>query len=226
MIYGGMCMALDTSRFFTYEDTKNQDIFYRLPDHWWSRHYEYIWASHFVEKGDIVLDAACGLGHPFKYYLADKCKEVYACDMDERILDTNEIIKELEYYIGKENIDQINLPILSIPKFAVSDISNLPYEDAKFDAAFCISVMEHIEDTEVQLRSLQEFKRVLKDDGKLIITVDYPDVDVESFLSLITASGLQLVGDHDFTKPANAITSDYYGRDLWCIRFVLEKISV
>ncbi|MGO4496110.1 class I SAM-dependent methyltransferase [Paenibacillus sp. 2RAB27] len=219
-------MAIDTSRFFTYEDTKNQDIFYRLPDHWWSRHYEYIWASHFVEKSDIVLDAACGLGHPFKYYLADKCKEVYACDMDERILDSNEIIKELEYYIGKENIDQINLPILSIPKFAVSDISNLPYEDAKFDVAFCISVMEHIEDTEVQLRSLQEFKRVLKDDGKLIITVDYPDVDVESFLSLIAASELQLVGDHDFTKPDNAITSDYYGRDLWCIRFVLEKINL
>ncbi|OAS20631.1 class I SAM-dependent methyltransferase [Paenibacillus oryzisoli] len=219
-------MAIETSRFFTYDDTKNQDIFYRLPDHWWSRHYEYIWASHFVKKDDIVLDAACGLGHPFKYYLADKCREVYACDMDERLLDTNEIIKELEYYLGKEHIDQINLPTLSIPKFAVSDISNLPYDDGKFDVVFCISVMEHIEDTEVQLRSLQEFKRVLKDHGKLIITVDYPDVHVEGFLSLIAASGLQLVGDHDFTKPVNAITSDYYGRDLWCIRFVLEKISV
>lgn len=144
--------------------------------------------------------------------------------MDERILDTNEIIKELEYYLGKENIDQINLSTLSIPKFAVSDISNLPYDDAKFDVAFCISVMEHIDDTEVQLRSLQELKRFLKNDGKLIITVDYPDVNIDSFLSLIAASGLQSVGDHDFTKPVNAITSDYYGRDLWCIRFVLENI--
>ncbi|MDR6552083.1 SAM-dependent methyltransferase [Paenibacillus qinlingensis] len=214
------------SRFFTYEDTKNQDIFYSLPNHWWSRHYEYIWAAHFVEKDHVVLDAACGLGHPFKYYLVDKCKEVYACDMDERILDRDEIIKELEYYVGKANIDQINLSTLSKPNITIADISKLPYEDAKFDVAFCISVMEHIEDMSVQLRALEEFKRVLKDGGKLIITVDYPDVHVEKFLSLIDEAGLQLAGDHDFTKPANAITSDFYGRDLWCIRFVLEKNNV
>ncbi len=47
-----------------------------------------------------------------------------------------------------------------------ADIDNLPYKDNMFDVIFCKSVIEHISNYKL---FLNECKRVLKQDGKLII---------------------------------------------------------
>lgn len=61
--------------FFTTGDCHTKKFVFDLPEAWWSRHYEYEWAKQFCAGEDIALDAACGICHPFKFYLADNCKE-------------------------------------------------------------------------------------------------------------------------------------------------------
>ena len=61
------------TRFIRQSDPQTSKLIFKLPSTWWSRPYEYAWADKFVEPGDTVLDAACGIAHPFKFYLADKC---------------------------------------------------------------------------------------------------------------------------------------------------------
>lgn len=52
----------------------------------------------------------------------------------------------------------------------VCDITNIPEEDSSFDAILCSEVFEHLPDP---LRALDEFSRLLKPDGKLILTAPF-----------------------------------------------------
>lgn len=52
----------------------------------------------------------------------------------------------------------------------VSDITNIPLEDASFDAILCSEVFEHLPDP---LLALDEFARILKPGGSLIITAPF-----------------------------------------------------
>lgn len=53
--------------------------------------------------------------------------------------------------------------------FRASDLSHLPFADASFTAIYCISVLEH---TENWPAIVEEFHRVLKPGGRLIVTYD------------------------------------------------------
>lgn len=55
------------------------------------------------------------------------------------------------------------------------DISNerFPYKDSEFDIVTCLETIEHVENP---LRCLQEIKRVLKDNGTLIISIPSPKI--------------------------------------------------
>src|SRR5580692_2586535 len=52
----------------------------------------------------------------------------------------------------------------------VSDITDIPEPDASFDAILCTEVFEHIPDP---LRALDEFRRILKPGGTLILTAPF-----------------------------------------------------
>ena len=52
----------------------------------------------------------------------------------------------------------------------VSDIVNIPEPDASFDAILCSEVFEHLPDPKL---ALDEFKRLLKPGGKLILTAPF-----------------------------------------------------
>ncbi len=52
----------------------------------------------------------------------------------------------------------------------VCDIVNIPEPDASFDVILCCEVFEHLPDA---LKALDEFARLLKPDGKLIITAPF-----------------------------------------------------
>jgi SAM-dependent methyltransferase len=52
----------------------------------------------------------------------------------------------------------------------VSDITAIPMEDASVDAILCTEVLEHLPDP---LKALQEFKRLLRPNGYLIITAPF-----------------------------------------------------
>lgn len=53
--------------------------------------------------------------------------------------------------------------------FVQNDSSNLPFDSNKFDAATCVEVVEHLE-YDLSTKILKEINRVLKPNGKLIVT--------------------------------------------------------
>jgi ubiquinone/menaquinone biosynthesis C-methylase UbiE len=52
----------------------------------------------------------------------------------------------------------------------ISDITSIPEPDASFDAIMCIEVFEHLPDP---VLAIEEFSRLLRDGGKLIITAPF-----------------------------------------------------
>ena len=215
-----------TSRFILQSDPRIEDLVFAIPPDWWSRHYEYAWASQFARSQDTVLDAACGIFHPFKFFLTDKCLEVHACDQDEKILSPSLILQEIITHLGQEAAQKLSPYYFHTIRFAKADIANLPYPDGKFDKIFCISVLEHLEPKIIHA-ALSEFRRTLKDNGLLILTVDYPAIQPEALRDMAAKSELSFANTADLTLPENAIFSDsfldVYGSRLYCYRTVLKK---
>ncbi len=97
----------------------------------------------------IVLDIACGDGYGTAL-LADVAYKVEGVDLDS---------KTIEYASKKYLRQNIN--------FTIGDILNIPFEDNFFDLIICFETFEHLDEHD---RLLNEVKRVLKDDGILIMS--------------------------------------------------------
>lgn len=226
-------MCKDT-RFFLAEDEKLSEMIYERPKDWWSRPYEYEWVKHFCAPGDVVLDAAGGVRHPLRFWLAKHCKEVYSCDLDKDIRLPFESItpEDPMYSIDRERYEKL-LPVPENLHSEYASITNLPYADNTFDKIFCISVLEHLEDyfnskpkrlpwfSILRLRrpkaiydAMVEFKRVLKDGGQLVLTFDYPDISLEYFRFIVKKLGFRYLGAQNEEIPENVLlerrNSRYY----------------
>lgn len=227
------------SRFFLKSDTAKHEFLFKIPEVWWSRAYEYGWAGQFAEVDDVALDAACGLEHPLKFFLLDHCREIHACDRDEDILDTEQIKEAMVQAYGRETVEDFPQYYLHKVNFSCSDLATLPYASDYFDKIYCISVLEHLRDLFnkffwlsplkplLRFRSrlielaLTEFKRVLKDDGHIVLTFDYPRINLRYFAYLVDNLGFQFSGPVDFTLPDEALYSPSH--KLFCFRAVLRK---
>ncbi|SFJ12713.1 Methyltransferase domain-containing protein [Paenibacillus sp. UNC496MF] len=211
-----------SSRFFTERDPGAAEFVFPLPAPWWSRPYEYAWCAGFAEPDAVVLDAACGISHPFKFYLADLSGEAHACDWDPRIASETEIALEVVRDFGKGAAETLmRTGSLGRLRLARASIAALPYPAEHFDAVFCISVLEHLSPADFGA-ALSEFYRTLKPRGKLLLTFDYPTVDLGRFRAAALASGFEFAGAFDDALPADAVTSDLWGR-LYCFRALLLK---
>ncbi|MDQ0284947.1 ubiquinone/menaquinone biosynthesis C-methylase UbiE [Desulfofundulus luciae] len=211
------------SRFFLRNDPRIEQLVFPLPPYWWSRFYEYEWARQFCEPADVALDAGCGICHPFKFYLADVCREVHACDIDERILSPGAILSDILKDFGYDAARFFPMKYFKRISYVKASITDLPYEDKKFDKIYCISVIEHLPLKDIML-SLKEFRRTLKDDGLLLLTLDYPSVDLAFLRSVLYETGLAFAGDVSFELSENALYSETYG--LYCFRAVLRKEDI
>lgn len=218
-------MNIYDSRFFVHSDEKTDTTLLKLPYDWWSRFYEYPWASKFVNKDDIVLDAACGVCHPFKFYLTDHCKEVYACDLDPRVLSQDAILQDIAAFFGQDTANQMDTSYFQEVNLQQANLSNLPYHNKQFDKVFCISVLEHM-DQESMLQAFQEFNRVLKDNGLLILTFDYPDIQFPLLNRAITEAGLKFYEDVSYELPSDVLYSRFHPPTLYCFRAVLKKKDI
>ncbi len=127
--------------------------------HQWGRQWEYPFVLRNIlnnKKDKLkILDAGSGVTF-FPYYVnsLNKNVEIVCCDYDD----------SLERVFSNIN-SNFNVNV----KFTCSDIRNMPYEDNSFDIIYCISVLEHTKDYE---KIIKEFKRLLKKEGRLIITFD------------------------------------------------------
>ncbi|VBB09365.1 methyltransferase type 11 [Lucifera butyrica] len=215
------CEDKYVSRFIVPSDSNNKNFIFDMPETWWSRPYEYEWARQFAEENDICLDAACGLSHPLKFYLHDKCKVVHACDIDERIVASTKILEDIAVTVGEETACHFPAKYLSDIKYKQANITNLPYEDKMFDKIYCISVLEHLAPLDI-VKAFSELARVIKDEGLMILTFDYPSINLQLLEQVVTHSGLKFAGHVDFKLPSDAIFSDLWGR-LYCFRGLLRK---
>ena len=211
-------MEVYNTRFFTYDDESSNRVLLKIPNEWWSRLYEYHWAAQFADENDVCLDAACGVLHPYKFFLASKCRDVYGCDLGN--LERNNVINEMRYYFDDNDIN------LAMNYFNNINLRNynliaLGYEDNKFDKVYCISVLEHLNKTDIK-KALNEIYRVLKDKGLFILTVDYPSIDLNDLIADIAEIGFKFKGSIKTEKPANAIYSPLFG-GLNCFRILVEK---
>lgn len=227
------------SRFFILSDEKKDVFFFNLHPSWWSRFYEYSWASKFANSEDVALDAASGIAHPFKFFLHDTCREVYAIDNDPRILSEESIRRDVRMIFGDKELMKLDEQYFTNIHYTRARLENMPYPDKMFDKIYCISVLEHLRDwfntnnslTKIPLLkrvvprnlyyALVEFKRVLKDDGMIILTFDYPTINLEYFKNVVSDLGLHYVDGAQFSLPANALHSEE--RQLYCFRAVLKK---
>ena len=83
----------------------------------------------------------------------------------------NYVAQDFAQYNGKGdsaglqvgNWDQSSLDI-------ISDITGIPEPDASFDAIMCVEVFEHLPEP---IKAIQEFARLLKPGGYLILTVPF-----------------------------------------------------
>jgi SAM-dependent methyltransferase len=116
-----------------------------------SKRWEYPWALSRagVTEGCRVLDVGCGASI-FPPYLASLGYRVTACDFDSA--------PACNLSTGAE--------------FLRADISALPFAADSFDAAFCISVIEHLDEGGIT-RALAELHRVVRPDGRVLLTTDY-----------------------------------------------------
>jgi len=184
---------------------------------WWSRIYEYRFVADRVGKTDILLDGCAGIGHPFKVFMVEKCRKVYAFDVSPLTKETIE--QDRKNWFPNEKpyderlVEQIDLRQLN----AV----NINYEDSFFDKACCISVLEHV-DTYTKEEAMKEFYRCLKKGGKLLITVDYPDVNIEEIYQIADMCGFSYKRGKDSEPPSGAIKSVYHG-GIYCYHFELTK---
>jgi SAM-dependent methyltransferase len=86
---------------------------------------------------------------------------------------TGGTIDMLEKFGKVDNVDASDDAIVFVKKLGYRDVTkvgdiDLPFEDETYDIVGAFDVLEHIED---HRSALAEWKRVLKDDGAIVITV-------------------------------------------------------
>jgi predicted SAM-dependent methyltransferase len=101
------------------------------------------------------------------------------------------------------------------------NIAKLPYESGMFDVICCISVLEHTT-TGVQFDAIQEAYRCLKAGGKYLVTVDYPDVNLEYIYSIADVCGFRYQRPDSLIPSREAIKSAFHG-GINCYHFEFFK---
>jgi SAM-dependent methyltransferase len=108
----------------------------------------------YVHKNDTVLDIGCGTGF-MTFQLVKRGIKVCSMDYDKRL------INHIEKVIKRNNYE-VNTIIYELGS------GNLPKNLNKFDLILCLDVIEHIAN---DMKALSEMKKMLKENGKIIITV-------------------------------------------------------
>jgi SAM-dependent methyltransferase len=128
--------------------------------HHWSRQWEYLYVDSrldgYVGKNALkILDGGSGITF-FPFFLAAKfhSARIDCVDYDPALKGVFGKIKAGGDY--------------SVT-FKSADLKKLPYGNDHFDAAYCVSVLEHTRDYS---KIIDEFYRVLKVGGRLIVTFD------------------------------------------------------
>lgn len=188
--YKALISSSDFSAMAAFSDNflqTNHDAlqYYRLrwgvdPLRTWSRQWEYPYvaqettaAAAALQRPLQILDAGCGVTFlPWLLQQQAGNAVVHCCDSDS----------VLESVYQKLNARAAN-PV----HFKVADLRHLPYADNSMDVIYCISVLEHTREYPL---IVQEFVRVLRPGGRLIVTFD---VSLDGLHDISVVMGQQLL---------------------------------
>ena len=115
---------------------------------WYEHMHRYVLAGELV-AGKIVLDAACGEGFG-AHYLAARSRHVNAVDISQQTI---------AHASARYRTDNLS--------FQSADCRALPFADNQFDCIVSFETLEHLQNQDQMLR---EFRRVLAQDGFLMIS--------------------------------------------------------
>lgn len=97
----------------------------------------------------LVLDAGCGAGYATEMMLEGTGRKCVGIDVSSQgVMNASSKCSEAE--------------------FARADVTHLPFKSDVFDWLVSVEVLEHVADID---KAVQEYYRVLKHDGKLIVTI-------------------------------------------------------
>jgi SAM-dependent methyltransferase len=167
----------------------------------WSRQWEYAYAlANLPDGAGRFLDAGSGITF-FPFFLAERGREVSCCDLDPALVRAFQ--------------EAVSLTGVTVD-FKAAGIDALPYGDSSFDVVSCVSVLEHTSPS-IQERATQEFYRVLKPGGRLILTCDVSltgdgEIRYEDFAVLLSTLLEVFEGLHhlDLHRPTDLLTTDYF----------------
>jgi len=109
-----------------------------------------------LKKTDYVVDMGCGNGRHL-VLCAAQCKQATGLDISKELL-----------FIAKNNLNEKKLKNVV---FLHSDVTFIPIKDETVDAIIYIACLHNIKSREKRLQSLKELKRILKKEGKALISV-------------------------------------------------------
>jgi 2-polyprenyl-3-methyl-5-hydroxy-6-metoxy-1,4-benzoquinol methylase len=113
----------------------------------------YVFAERWA-AGSRVLDAACGVGYG-SHRLAQVAREVVGVDANDAAL-----------AYARSRYPHANLA------FQHADVTQLPFDDSSFDLVCSFETIEHVDHPEA---ALDEFARVLTENGLLVISTPWAD---------------------------------------------------
>jgi len=136
-----------------------------------TRGWEYPWVLEQLmelKKGSKILDCGCGI--------SPMLVELYERGFKPTGFDS--FVTKKDKHLNNYGVtDSFRRRLVGKVNFLNGGMAEIPAEDYTFDAAICISVMEHIvidskDNPQYHLRCLDEMKRVIKPGGLLICTYD------------------------------------------------------
>jgi len=190
---------------------------FTLPSAWWSRSKPHAWAGLFVHSGSVRLDSAARLPNTFRFIAQPETAAPVSAAANPRIVSLHSVVERLDDERDEEGegagpaaggSDSKGLDSL---RFIQADIAALPYEDGKFDTVFGLSVLHRLATEEAQV-ALDEFRRVLRAGGLLVLTFDDSFADFPSFARIVRACGYSFAGEFDSCEPHETRTSGAKGR--------------
>jgi len=148
----------------------------------------------YAKDGDKILDLGCGNG--ILYHLFDKLQVGYVgADLSNELLD----------------IARKNYPGVTFVETNMAE--KFPFEDDMFDEIYCIAAFHHLPDEQTRLKALREMRRVLKTDGRVIMT--NWNLSSEWAANKVEKGKYTKTGEQDFIVPwrdpqGNVLGERYY----------------
>jgi ubiquinone/menaquinone biosynthesis C-methylase UbiE len=124
-------------------------------------------------EGKAVLDVGCGSGLFFKE-VATQADIVASIDISRKLL-----LKAKEQAKSLDNVFVLQ-----------ADADHLPFRDGFFGAVFAFTVLQNMPKPP---KTLNELKRVVKGDGRVVVTGLKKSFPLTAFMDVLDGSGLKLV---------------------------------